>query len=95
MSDERLSDDNSEARITLSLGSGLLSKVNENYRETSQAVAIDEGMTIDIVLQRLGLPSNMALLVILNDALVQPSQLAHQALANGDRLSVMPPIHAG
>lgn len=95
MTDERLSVDSNAARITLSLGSGLLSKVNEDYRETSQAVAIDEGMTVDIVLQRLGLPSNMALLVILNDALVQPSQLALQALTNGDRLSVMPPIHAG
>ncbi len=95
MSDAHLDSEEGSLQITLSLGSGLLSKVDESYRDTSQTLAISEGITIDSVLNRLGLPSNMAVLVILNDALVQPSQFALQALTNGDRLSVMPPIHAG
>ncbi len=81
--------------VALSIGSGLLSRITPAYQHESQTLPVEEDTTIAKLLDRIGLPQELALLIVLNDTLVVRTAVATQRLSNGDRLSLMPPIHAG
>lgn len=81
--------------MALSIGSALLSRVNPTYSKASQQLDVTNDTTVADILNTVGLSQDTALLIVLNDTMVTRTILSTQRLANGDRLSLMPPIHAG
>lgn len=81
--------------VALSIGSALLDQVDPAYRAASQHLSITGDTTVSDVIERIGLPTQASLLIVLNDTLVTRPNISTQLLTNGDNLSFMPPIHAG
>ena len=83
------------SQITLSIGSALLERINPAYRQSSQPLDVSEHTSVADILATLGLNQDTALMIVLNDTMVARTVLTTQRLTHGDRLALMPPIHAG
>lgn len=81
--------------VALTIGSALLSKVNADFSQSSQTLALTDIDTVADVLDHIGLSQDTVLLIVLNDTMVPRTSVQSQSLTNGDSLSLMPPIHAG
>lgn len=81
--------------VELALGSALLSRVDEPFRVSAQTLSLANINTVADVLAHIGLNPDAMLLIVLNDTMVPRTGVLTQTLTNGDRLSLMPPIHAG
>jgi len=81
--------------VTLTIGSALLNKVNAQFGVSTQTLSLAEITTVADVLEHIGLTQETVLLIILNENMVPRTDVQTQLLSVGDKLSLMPPIHAG
>lgn len=81
--------------MALSIGSALLGRVKADYAFASQELSVDDKTSVANVLELLGLDPETALLIVLNETMVARTAIHTKRLADGDKLSLMPPIHAG
>ena len=81
--------------VALTIGSALLSKVDAQYRVSTQTLSSSDVKTVADVIALIGLSPETVLLIILNETMVPRTSVQTQSLTNGDSLSLMPPIHAG
>jgi len=81
--------------VALTIGSALLSKVDEKYSASTQTLSLNDVTTVADVLDHIGLSQETMLLIVLNETMVPRTMVSTQSLSNGDSLSLMPPIHAG
>lgn len=63
--------------------------------EGEQVLELPDGTTALDVMKRIGLPLEESYLVVLNDSVLTSADRATRALAEGDRLSLMPPLRGG
>jgi len=81
--------------VALSIGSALLDSVDEPYRLESQTLSVESPISVEACMTQIGLSTDRSLLIVLNDTMVRRPDIGSRLLANGDRLALMPPIHAG
>ncbi|HMB77989.1 MAG TPA: MoaD/ThiS family protein [Kiloniellaceae bacterium] len=82
-------------RITVK-SSGLLVKHLPAERQGNSApLEVPEGATPQAVMAQLGLPPQGSYLVILNGESLPKAERGTRALAEGDLLSIMPPLKGG
>lgn len=67
----------------------------ESAKGTTAPFKIGHTSSVHDVMRELGIPADQRVLVILNGTMVSRPDLASTLLANGDYLSLMPPIQAG
>jgi sulfur carrier protein ThiS len=79
----------------LKAGGSLVERLPESASGTTALFNIGNASSVDDVMRELGIPADQRVLVILNGTMVPRPDLASTLLANGDRLSLMPPIQAG
>ena len=86
---------NATQSVALTIGSAILSKVNSEFSLSTQTLSLATITTVADVLKHIGLAEDTVLLIVLNDTMVPRTTIQTQQLTNGDKLSLMPPIHAG
>jgi len=67
----------------------------DNKPGSKHVIELDQETTIQDLLDKLRVPVEQPLMVILNDAMVARPDYATTVLTNGDALALMPPIKAG
>lgn len=79
--------------VTLKM-SGLIARYVPGSAEGTKMRLLD-GTTISGMMVRLGLPGDETYLVIVNDSTVAKNRYAAHVLADGDRVSIVPPLKGG
>ncbi len=82
-------------QITLKAGGNLVERLPACASGTTALFNTGNASSVGDVMRELGIPADQRVLVILNGTMVPRPDLASTLLANGDRLSLMPPIQAG
>lgn len=79
--------------VTLKM-SGLIARYVPGSAQGT-TMSLLEGTTISGLMARLGLPGDETYLVIVNDSTVPKERLKTRVLADGDRISIVPPLKGG
>lgn len=79
--------------VTLKM-SGLIARYVPGSAEGT-TMSLLEGTTISGLMARLGLPGDESYLVIVNDSTVPKERIKTHVLADGDRISIVPPLKGG
>ncbi len=75
---------------------GLLGKYLPPGHSTNQAdIDVPDAITPEGVIAHLGMPADANYLVALNGTVVPKAQRGERALAENDKLSIMPPLKGG
>lgn len=83
------------AQVTVKLFASLATYLPPGAQENAASLACEEEVTIAALLERLKVPKERCHLVLVNGIFVPPSQRQAKALADGDTLSVWPPVAGG
>lgn len=84
------------ASVEITAGGAYVERLPADTREGNRArVEVAPGSSLAALLERLGVDTVRAPLVLLNGTGVAPSDWADTALADGDRLALVPPMRAG
>lgn len=59
------------------------------------ALEVDEGTTVQALIDRFGVPERLAHLVLVNGVYIPPAQRAAHRLVDADELAVWPPVAGG
>lgn len=59
------------------------------------ALEVDEGTTVQTLIDRFGVPERLAHLVLVNGVYIPPAQRAAHRLVDADELAVWPPVAGG
>ncbi len=82
--------------ITLKLHAKLADYLPPEARSAGAlALNLDSGTTVDSVIKRFNLPPGLCHLVLVDGVFVPPAARAGRALAEGETLSVWPPVAGG
>jgi sulfur carrier protein ThiS len=82
-------------KITLKLYASLMDCLPPGTRGNQLALDVDEGATVQAVLDRFNVPPKLSKLVFVNGVFVAPEERAGRALAESDELAAWPPIAGG
>ena len=82
-------------KITFKTAGRLVRFLPPGSGDKTAALDVAEGATTMDVIRQLGMPEDGSYLVILNGASLPRSERPTRALAEGDSLSVMPPLKGG
>ena len=82
-------------KATVKLFASLSEHLPEGAKENAAQINLEDGATISSVLAELGVPEELCYLVLLNGVFVPPSQRNSATVAEGDILSVWPPVSGG
>jgi molybdopterin converting factor small subunit len=82
-------------KITLKLYASLVECLPPGARGNQIVLDIDEGATVQTVLDRFSVPPKLSKLVFVNGVHVAPQERAAHVLAEGDELAAWPPIAGG
>ncbi|MBX2879917.1 MAG: MoaD/ThiS family protein [Granulosicoccus sp.] len=82
-------------QVSITLGGALAQYLPGGIQGNTLPHDCSEGATLATVLSDLGIPSDKPMLIIVNGELVPAENYAEALLADGDTLSVVPPIQAG
>ena len=67
----------------------------EAKRTNAQTLVLDEGTTIQDVIESFSLPQKLCHLVLIDGHFVAPGQRAARRLNNGETLAIWPPVAGG
>ncbi len=83
-------------KITLKLHAKLGDCLPPEARSTgSFAFAIDADATVDAIIKRFNVPPGLCHLVLIDGVFVPPAARAARVLADGETLSIWPPVAGG
>ncbi len=82
-------------KITLKLFALLCRYLPQNAVGNEAILDLAEGTTVGTVLHDVGVPDELAYLVLVNGVYLAPSERPRKALAEGDALAVWPPVAGG
>lgn len=82
-------------RITLKLFATLGDYLPPGSRYNQTELTLDDGATVQQVIERLALPPKLVHLVLVDGHYVPPEQRAARVLADGQALAIWPPIAGG
>jgi len=82
-------------QITLKLFATLGDYLPPGARYNQIDMALEEGATVQQVIERLALPPKLVHLVLIDGHYVPPEQRASRVLAEGQALAIWPPIAGG
>lgn len=82
-------------RVTLKLYASLGQHLPDGAKQNEAQVEIDEGTTIEQLLDRHHVPREACHLVLLNGIFQPPASRSGVALSEGDALAVWPPVAGG
>ena len=82
-------------RIAFKTAGLLVKYLPAGSRDRTASLELPAGATPLDVIRKLGMPEDGSYLVILNGASVPKAERAGLALAEGDSLSIMPPLKGG
>lgn len=85
----------SSVPVTVTFGGALIRFLPAGGKGNRQSVDVENGITLSALFEQFGMSGDERLLVILNGDVVKKSQYSGTTLAQGDALSLMPPIQAG
>ena len=81
--------------VSVKLGGSLVEFAPPEQPGNSHSMTLVTQTSVQNVLDQLAVPAEQPLMVILNDAMVARPDYNKTLLADGDKLSLMPPIKAG
>ncbi len=81
--------------VNLKLGGAMVQYAPANQTGSRHVLNLDQNTSIQTLLDRLDVPAEQPLMIILNDAMVARPEYESTLLSDGDALSLMPPIQAG
>ncbi len=67
----------------------------EAKKTNSVTLALEEGTTIQNIIERFALPQKLCHLVLIDGNFVAPDERALRALKDGDTLAIWPPVAGG
>jgi sulfur carrier protein ThiS len=67
----------------------------EGRKDNALVLELDEGATIQQVIERFSLPQKMCHLVLVDGSFVPPAERATRSLKDGQTLAIWPPIAGG
>lgn len=82
-------------QITLKLYAMLSEYLPAGSEKNISRLTLADNTCIDAVITQLKLPRKLVHLVLLNGVYVEPEQLAHTPLKQGDVLAIWPPVAGG
>ena len=82
-------------RITLKLFASLAPYMPAHAVDNAVPVELEEGATVDRVLDRFQVPRGLCHLVLVNGIFVPPARRKAHVLAEGDALAAWPPVAGG
>lgn len=76
--------------------SGLAARYLPADSEGDQArLDLSEGATVESLMAQLGMPEDLAVLVVVNDEVIPKARRAGRLLAAGETVSIVPPLKGG
>lgn len=81
--------------VQVKLGGAMVQYAPADQPGSRQVFDLEKQTTVQDLLDKLGVPVEQPLMIILNDAMIARSDYAATVLTNGDALALMPPIQAG
>jgi len=81
--------------VHVKLGGAMVKYAPPDQPGSRHVFELDGETSVQDVLDKLHVPIEQPLMIILNDAMVARPDYASTILTNGDALSLMPPIQAG
>lgn len=81
--------------MQVKLGGAMVQYAPANHSGSRHVLDFDKETSVQDLLDRLQVPAEQPLMIILNDAMVARPDYVTTVLANGDSLALMPPIQAG
>jgi len=82
-------------KIAFKLFATLTDYLPPNRKGNVLSLDVDEGTTVQDLIDRFGVPEKLAHLVLVNGVFVAPSQRATHALQENDELAIWPPVAGG
>jgi sulfur carrier protein ThiS len=82
-------------RIDITLGGALTRYLTETSSGNTMSFNGVAGSSLTQIIELLGIPEKTPLMAILNGDLIQPESYSTTCPADGDSLSLVPPIQAG
>lgn len=96
MSTEATAPGPAELQITFALFAMLTDYLpKDGHRGNERSLRVPAGSSIADVIAPFGLPMRLVHLVLVNGRYVAPKDIAEHPLADGDRLTIWPPIAGG
>lgn len=86
---------NQSVSVQVKLGGAMVQYAPADHPGSRHVFNLEKETTVQDLLDRLQVPAEQPLMIILNDAMVARPDYATTVLANDDNLALMPPIQAG
>ena len=81
--------------VHVKLGGAMVQYAPSDQPGSRHVFELNQDTTVQDLLDKLKVPAEQPLMIILNDAMVARPDYATTMLTNGDALALMPPIQAG
>jgi len=81
--------------ISVKLGGAMVKYAPQGQPGNTHNIDLTESKSVQSILEKLKVPAEQPLMVILNDTMVARTDYANTLLSEGDTLALMPPIQAG
>jgi len=82
-------------KVNIKLGGAMVKYAPQGQSGNTHSIELNSEQSVQSVLDELAVPVDQPLMIILNDAMVARTEYSTTLLADGDKLSLMPPIQAG
>ena len=82
-------------KVNVKLGGAMVKYSPQGAPGNKHSVDLPADKSVQSILDALQVPADQPLMVILNDAMIARTEYNQTLLADGDALSLMPPIQAG
>lgn len=86
---------NQAVGVQVKLGGAMVQYAPSDQPGSRHVFELDQETTVQDILDKLSVPVEQPLMIILNDAMIARPDYATTVLTNGDALALMPPIQAG
>ncbi|MCE2509980.1 MAG: MoaD/ThiS family protein [Alphaproteobacteria bacterium] len=82
-------------KITLKFYTTLKDYLPEGTKDNAAEIEVEDGASVQSVVERQGVPTNMIHMTLVNGAYVTPGDFASHTLKDGDTLAMWPPLAGG
>jgi molybdopterin synthase sulfur carrier subunit len=82
-------------KITLKLFASLAEFLPAGAHENAIEVEVEDGLSLNGIIDRYRVPRHLAHLVLINGVFVQPHERDEPKLKSGDALAIWPPVAGG
>lgn len=82
-------------KVTVKLFASLAEHLPQDAKDSAVQINLEDSATISSTLAEFSVPEELCHLVLLNGIFISPSQRKTTAIADGDVVSVWPPVSGG